>query len=117
MAFKKSRRDFIVKSTVAAAGFFIVPRHVLGGPGFTAPSDQLAIAAIGSGGKGGSDLKNAFNGGKNRIVALCDVDPERATQAIKDHSKASFYYDYRVCLTMNWTLMQSPLAPQIIRTP
>ena len=96
MAFKKSRRDFIVKSTVAAAGFFIVPRHVLGGPGFTAPSDQLAIAAIGSGGKGGSDLKNAFNGGKNRIVALCDVDPERATQAIKDHSKASFYYDYRV---------------------
>ena len=98
MAFKKSRRDFIVKSTVAGAGFFIVPRHVLGGPGFTAPSDQLAIAAIGSGGKGGSDLKNAFNGGKNRIVALCDVDPERATQAIKDHSKASFYYDYRVML-------------------
>jgi hypothetical protein len=56
MAFKKSRRDFIVKSTVAGAGFFIVPRHVLGGPGFTAPSDQLAIAAIGSGGKGGSEL-------------------------------------------------------------
>ena len=54
-----------MKNTVAVAGFFIVPRQVLGGPGFTAPSDQLAITAIGSGGKRGSDLKNAFNGGKN----------------------------------------------------
>ncbi len=43
-----SRRDFLKNSSLAAAGFFIVPRHVLG-RGFIAPSDKLTIAAIGAG--------------------------------------------------------------------
>ena len=51
-----SRRRFIRNTSVAAAGFFIVPRHVLG-RGFVAPSDKLNIAGIGVGGKGQSDLK------------------------------------------------------------
>ena len=55
-------------------GVFIVPRNVLGGVGFTAPSDQLALAAVGSGGKGTSDISNAYQSGKNKVVALCDVD-------------------------------------------
>ena len=45
------RRDF-VKNSLVASSIFIVPRHVLGGVGYTAPSDQLALAAIGTGGKG-----------------------------------------------------------------
>jgi hypothetical protein len=53
---KNSRRDFLKKSAAAGAGFFIVPRNVLGGPGFIAPSDQLRIAAFGAGGKGYGDL-------------------------------------------------------------
>jgi hypothetical protein len=36
-----SRRSFIRNAALAAAGFYIVPRHVLG-RGFTAPSDKLA---------------------------------------------------------------------------
>ena len=44
-----SRRDFIRRSSLAATGFFIVPRHVLG-KGFIAPSDKLNIAGIGAGG-------------------------------------------------------------------
>jgi hypothetical protein len=63
----KSRRNFIKKSGMIGTGVFIVPRHVLGGEGFTAPSDQLALAAIGSGGKGTSDIKNAYQNGKNRL--------------------------------------------------
>ncbi|MGB0393451.1 MAG: twin-arginine translocation signal domain-containing protein, partial [Flavobacteriaceae bacterium] len=55
---KNSRRDFLKKSAVASS-VFILPRHVLGGTGFTAPSDQMNIAAIGAGGKGRSDLVNA----------------------------------------------------------
>ncbi len=43
-----SRRDFI-KNTALASSFFFVPRHVLGGFGYTAPSDQLNLAAIGAG--------------------------------------------------------------------
>ena len=47
---KKSRRNFIKKSTLLGTGFFIVPRNVLGGVGYTPPSDQLNLAAIGAGG-------------------------------------------------------------------
>jgi len=41
-----SRRDFIKNSTVAAASFMIVPRYVLGGKGFIAPSDKLVAATV-----------------------------------------------------------------------
>ena len=44
---KFSRRKFIKNASLAGAGFFIVPRHVLG-RGFIAPSDKLNIAGIGA---------------------------------------------------------------------
>ena len=50
-----TRRSFIKKS-IAASSIFVVPRHVLGGKGFTPPSDKLNLAAIGAGGKGHSDI-------------------------------------------------------------
>jgi len=53
-----SRREFIGKTATAAAAFTIVPRHVLGGPGFTAPSDMVNVAGIGLGNQGGSDIQN-----------------------------------------------------------
>ena len=46
------RRNFMKKSLVFGTGFFIVPRSVLGGKGYTPPSDMLNIGAIGIGGKG-----------------------------------------------------------------
>ncbi|EPR66977.1 Gfo/Idh/MocA family protein [Cyclobacterium qasimii] len=93
-----SRRNFIKASTTAVAGFYIVPRHVLGGPGFKAPSDKLRIAGIGAGGKGGSDIRSFHKSGNAEIVALCDVDPERASGSIKAFPKAKFYADYREML-------------------
>ena len=57
-----SRRDFIKAGALAGAGFMIVPRHVLG-RGYTPPSDKLNLAAIGAGGKGTSDIRNAWNKG------------------------------------------------------
>ena len=48
---KGLRRRSFIKKSVAASTIFIVPRNVLGCVGFTAPSDQLAIAAIGAGDK------------------------------------------------------------------
>lgn len=53
-----SRRDFIGKTAAATAAFTIVPRHVLGGPGYTAPSDMVNVAGIGLGNQGGSDIQN-----------------------------------------------------------
>ena len=95
-----SRRNFIKKS-LAASTIMIVPRHVLGGVGYTAPSDQLAIAAIGSGGKGASDIVNASVGGRERVIALCDIDPfgkHGVTETRKAFPKANFYADFRELL-------------------
>lgn len=93
-----SRRSFVKQGAVASS-IFIVPRHVLGGVGFTAPSDQLVLAAIGAGGKGTSDIKNASVGGREKIVALCDVDfSGSASRSIKNFPDAKQYHDYRVML-------------------
>jgi len=66
-----SRRDFIASTGKAAFGAMIVPRHVLGGPGFRAPSDTLNLAVVGAGGMG---RENAMRLGAENIVAVCDVD-------------------------------------------
>ncbi|TNF39952.1 MAG: Gfo/Idh/MocA family oxidoreductase, partial [Cytophagales bacterium] len=94
----QSRRDFI-KNAAIASSFFIVPRHVLGGVGFTAPSDQLNLAAIGAGGKGRSDILNASVNGRERVVALCDVDfSGTAKDSVKSFPNAKLYADYRKML-------------------
>ncbi|MDA7711088.1 Gfo/Idh/MocA family oxidoreductase [Flavobacteriaceae bacterium] len=93
-----SRRSFI-KNGVAAASIMIVPRNVLGGPGFIAPSDQLNLAAIGAGGKGASDINNASVKGRERVVALCDVDfSGSAKKSVEAFPKAKLYADYREML-------------------
>lgn len=83
---------------MAAAAFYVVPRHVLGGPGYVAPSDKLNLAAIGAGGKGTSDIKNASNEGANNVVALCDVDFGHATNSFENFPSAKKYRDFRKML-------------------
>ena len=95
---KQTRRDFN-KKIVMASSLFIVPRHVLGGKGYISPSDQLNIAAIGAGGKGASDINNASVQGRERVVALCDVDfSGSAAATVKMFPKANLYADYRIML-------------------
>lgn len=90
-----SRRQFIKSSAIAAAGFMIVPRHVLGGKGFIAPSDKLLIAGVGAGGKGQSDIANFYKSGKAEIAFLCDVDDRRSAKSRGDFPKAKYYKDWR----------------------
>ena len=93
-----SRREFL-KYGAAASTFFIVPRHVLGGLGFTPPSDQLNLAAIGSGGKGASDIRLAAGDGKERVIALCDVDfGGSAAKTVEAFPNAKRYADFREML-------------------
>ncbi|WP_434479530.1 Gfo/Idh/MocA family protein [Gemmatimonas sp.] len=66
-----SRRDFVGTSATLAMGAMIVPRHVLGGQGFRAPSDTLNIACVGIGGMGMSNMSQMLT---ENIVAVCDVD-------------------------------------------
>ena len=92
-----SRRKFLRNSMTALAGFYIVPRHVIG-RGFTAPSDKLQIAGIGAGGKGESDLYSFFMSGKADIAFLCDVDSRMSAKSRERYPKAKVYEDYREML-------------------
>lgn len=87
-----NRRKFIGGTMAAAAGISIVPRHVLGGVGFTAPSDKLNIAGVGIGGMGKANLDHIT--GQN-IVALCDVDWKYAQRTFDAYPKAKKYWDWR----------------------
>ena len=94
------RRDF-VKNSLVASSIFIVPRHVLGGVGYTAPSDKLALAAIGTGGKGSSDIMNASVRGRERVISLCDVDTSgknRISRVTKKFTEAKFYDNFKEML-------------------
>ncbi len=95
---KFSRRNFLKNTALATAGFMIVPRHVLGGKGYTAPSDKLLIAAIGAGGKGQDDINHFYKSGKAEIAFLCDVDDRMAATSRKNFPKAKYYKDWRELL-------------------
>lgn len=97
MTLKIGRRSFLKNTSLAATGFFIVPRHVLG-KGFVAPSDKLNIAGVGAGGKAEVNLPYAFKTGEASIVTLCDVDDRMAVNARKSWPDAPYYHDYRELL-------------------
>jgi len=93
-----SRRKFITTTATAAALFSIVPRHVLGGPGYLAPSDRLMVASIGVGGMGAHDVQRIHESGKAEIAYLCDVDERRAADSLARFPKAKYYRDFREML-------------------
>ena len=117
-----SRRSFVKTSATTAAalalGPMIVPRHVLGGVGFRAPSDTLNVAMVGIGGMGMSNMAALVAAGVN-IVAICDADfsyverslagrmrpaqgqtePSASALALQAaYTKAAKYTDFRVML-------------------
>jgi len=55
-----------------ATGIAIVPRHVLGGPGFVAPSEKITLAHIGCGSQGHRELPGLLDLPEVQIVAVCD---------------------------------------------
>lgn len=74
-----TRRQFIGRTLTAAAALTIVPRRVLGGPGYTPPSDTLTKAVIGVGGMGRAHL--AYPGAT--LLAVCDVDENHLKSALE----------------------------------
>ncbi|MFK7845293.1 MAG: Gfo/Idh/MocA family protein [Rhodothermales bacterium] len=119
-----SRRQFVGQSAAASFGALVLPRHILGGPGFQAPSDTLNIAAIGAGGMGASNM-NALT--SQNIVAICDVDERRVASAFVDgdgnmregraalkmaYDKAKKYKDFRKLLEN-----QKDIDAVVIATP
>ncbi len=77
------RRDFVKKSILAATGISIIPRHVMGGQNFLAPSDTLTKAVIGVGGMGQYHLN--YEGTK--LVAICDADANHLASTLQKVGK------------------------------
>jgi hypothetical protein len=69
---KINRREFIATTVTASAAFNIVPRHVLGGPGFIPPSDKLTLAYIGCGTQGMREMAELITNPKIQITSVCD---------------------------------------------
>ncbi|MGE0126691.1 MAG: Gfo/Idh/MocA family protein [Blastocatellales bacterium] len=70
-----SRRAF-VGGAVSTAALTIVPRHVLGGRGYVAPSEKITAACIGVGAQGTRVMMDFLKQPDMQIVAVCDVNRE-----------------------------------------
>ncbi len=94
MAYQCSRRHFffgpLLAGALPVAGFGSVPS--LRTLGYKSPNEKLNIASIGAGGKASGDI---FGCSHENIVALCDVDEERAAQKFKQYEKVPKYKDFR----------------------
>ena len=78
------RRKFLKSVALSTAAFTIVPRHVLGGTGFTAPSDTVNIAVVGVGGRGKQNARE--------LMKLDDVQVTAIADPAEYWDLAKFYY-------------------------
>lgn len=84
-----NRREFIGATAAATAAFTIVPRHVLGGPGFVAPNDKINLAYIGCGTQGLREMVGLLPNPALQIVTVCD--PNKFTDNYVDWSKEGIH--------------------------
>ena len=85
-----TRRDILKAGAASAIAVNFLPSRVFGA------NERLAVAGIGVGGKGGSDINGAGKIGD--VVALCDVDFNRGGGAAKNFPKAKKFSDFRKML-------------------
>ena len=71
-----SRRQLMLTGGAAATAFTIVPRHVLGGTGFVAPSEKITLACIGFGTQAIREVSGILASPDVQIVAVCDVEKD-----------------------------------------
>jgi predicted dehydrogenase len=79
-----TRRQFIKTAATAVTAFNLLPRHVLGGPGFVAPNDKVNVALVGAGGRGLENLK--------ALLGLADVRVSAVADPAEQFSLEAFYY-------------------------
>ena len=84
-----NRRQFAKTAALGVAAPLVVPRHVLGGVGFTAPSDAVAVGVIGAGGMGASNATALAVRADVRIAAIADVDMSRVAEAVERRLSAA----------------------------
>jgi predicted dehydrogenase len=87
------RRAFI-RTSALAAGALGLPRVSLARPGGS-PNGKIGVAVVGVGGMGNYAVEIAAT---ERLVALCDVDDQRACKAYAAHPAVPRFRDFRVML-------------------
>lgn len=101
------RKDFIKNTALAFAGISIVPRHVLGGSNFLAPSDRINLGYIGVGKQVGTLLNGLGQLPETMVLAASDVDSQKLAHFIgqanrvnakKSNKEVAGYRDYRELL-------------------
>jgi len=94
---KLTRRRFLQRTAAAGAVFTIVPRHVLGGPGYKPPSEVITRAVIGTGGMGmAGHVTENVEGQPPVTLAVCDVDQKHLAQALQKAGRScTGYSDWR----------------------
>ncbi|HXA80884.1 MAG TPA: Gfo/Idh/MocA family oxidoreductase, partial [Opitutaceae bacterium] len=109
MKHDKNRRQFLKQASLAGLGFWVAGG--LRAADSKSPNEKLNVAVIGAGGQGAGDT-NAVAGCGENIVALCDVDEERAKGQFEKYPKAQRYKDFRVMLDK-----QKDIDAVIVATP
>lgn len=102
-----SRRKFLKSASSSAAAFTILKA---GSARTYAANEKLNIASVGAGGRAAGDLHAVAS---ENIVALCDVDWERAASSLERFPNAKRFQDYRVMLAE----MDSEIDAVIVGTP
>ena len=78
------RHQFIGSAAADIEAFTVVPRYLIGGGGYTPPSEKLNVAIIGTGGQSTQNIKGLLGHADVQIIAICDVNEQ------SDYSR--FYY-------------------------
>jgi predicted dehydrogenase len=104
-----SRRQALARlgaSGIAALGI----QETLAHASLDAKQDKLNLAFVGCGGRGFDNLSDLS--GEN-VVALCDVDEQRAAEAFQKHPKVRRFRDYRKMLDA----MHGQIDGVVVSTP
>ncbi|HKJ78454.1 MAG TPA: Gfo/Idh/MocA family oxidoreductase, partial [Prolixibacteraceae bacterium] len=83
-----SRRNFLRSASAVGAGVAFIPNFI----SCSSPSGKVNIAAIGAGGRGAHNINECAT---ENIVALCDVDENRAAGMFNKFPDAKRYSDFR----------------------
>ena len=100
-----SRRSFLKSTSALSTGLLILP-----GLYSCSPNSKLNVAVIGVGGRGRANWSKVEN---ENIVAMCDVDENRAAEGYKMYPKARKFKDFRVMFDK----MHKEIDAVIISTP
>ena len=100
-----SRRSFLKSTSALSTGLLILP-----GLYSCSPNNKLNVAVIGVGGRGRANWGKVEN---ENIVAMCDVDDNRAAEGYEMYPKARKFKDFRVMFDK----MHNEIDAVIISTP